>query len=118
MARTKKTAKPKSTKLDFTAPKGKVRVHIFIAVDDDGNVSDRVISKKDDRFGPATVEQQADNAMEDLRGTNAAIDVHHIDITLTTPAKPKALKPKKVAAKPKKVAESRPEPEPASEAAQ
>lgn len=93
---TRSAGKKKKTKLDFTAPKGFVRVHVLIAVNEHGSTSVRECSKGD------YLEEGTVDVLYDFRYDNDLVgEVHHATLLLPIPAKPKA---KKVAAKAKKVA--------------
>lgn len=88
--RKKKAPKRKTTKLDFTAPKGKVKLHLFVSVGEHG--SSVMTYEKGDGSRVKTVEGAID------RADGGAI--YHVVLVL---AKPKAPKAAKVKAKAKDV---------------
>lgn len=83
------TKKTKQTKLDFKAPKGKVIVHIFVAVDEGGNVSTYHAERGE------TVESSRSNVCEDLPygyGSADGVVVYQTKMVLDVPVAPKTVK--------------------------
>lgn len=98
------TKKPKQTKLDFKAPKGKAIVHVFVAVDDNGNVEPLLLHSNSVVDNVSTFEEAAAHVHSELAfeagdGTmqvNAA--VYHFTAVLDKPI-PRKVTKKSVKAK-------------------